>query len=139
MDMLGIENGTVSGEAGDEQHIWNTVKLDDQWYHVDAEGNKSKNERQVLMRTVFKDTKVLEQLNKNYAAKLETGEQAAYCDMLLVFDLRKQLYKTVQTKVYTGEGRIIDERSGAGIWKKVPGQSFADTLLKFLLKNDKHN
>ena len=38
------------------------------------------------MRTVFKDTKVLEQLNKNYAAKLETGEQAAYCDMLLVFD-----------------------------------------------------
>ena len=105
----------------------------------DAEGNKSKNERQVLMRTVFKDTKVLEQLNKNYAAKLETGEQAAYCDMLLVFDLRKQLYKTVQTKVYTGEGRIIDERSGAGIWKKVPGQSFADTLLKFLLKNDKHN
>lgn len=105
----------------------------------DAEGNKSKNERQVLMRTVFKDTKVLEQLNKNYAAKLETGEQAAYCDMLLVFDLRKQLYKTVQTKVYTGEGRIIDEPSGAGIWKKVPGQSFADTLLKFLLKNDKHN
>ena len=105
----------------------------------DTEGNKSKNEKQVLMRTVFKDTKVLEQLNKNYAAKLETGEQAAYCDMLLVFDLRKQLYKTVQTKVYTGEGRIIDERSGAGIWKKVPGQSFADTLLKFLLKNDKHN
>lgn len=91
------------------------------------------------MRTVFKDIKVLEQLNKNYAAKLETGEKAAYCDMLLVFDLRKQLYKTVQTKVYTGEGRIIDERSGAGIWKKVPGQSFADTLLKFLLKNDKHN
>lgn len=36
MDMLGIENGTVSGEAGDEQHIWNTVKLDDQWYHVDV-------------------------------------------------------------------------------------------------------
>lgn len=105
----------------------------------DAEGNKSKNERQVLMRTVFKDTKVLEQLNKNYAAKLETDEKVAYCDMLLVFDLRKQLYKTVQTKVYTGEGRIIDERSGAGIWKKVPGQSFADTLLKFLLKNDKHN
>ncbi len=36
MDMLGIENGTVSGEAGNEQHIWNTVKLDNQWYHVDV-------------------------------------------------------------------------------------------------------
>lgn len=36
MDMLGIENGTVSGEAGNEQHIWNTVKLDNQWYHIDV-------------------------------------------------------------------------------------------------------
>lgn len=36
MDMLGIENGTISGEAGNEQHIWNTVKLDNQWYHVDV-------------------------------------------------------------------------------------------------------
>lgn len=36
MDMLGIENGTVSGEAGNEQHIWNTVMLDGQWYHVDV-------------------------------------------------------------------------------------------------------
>ena len=59
--------------------------------------------------------------------------------MMLIFDLRKQVYKTVQTSVYTGEGRLVDERSGAGIWKKVPGQSFADTLLKFLLKNDKYN
>lgn len=124
----------MSSETGNYLFEYDSIKPVE-----DAEGNKSKNERQVLMRTVFKDTKVLEQLNKNYAAKLETGEQAAYCDMLLVFDLCKQLYKTVQTKVYTGEGRIIDERSGAGIWKKVPGQSFADTLLKFLLKNDKHN
>lgn len=124
----------MSSETGNYLFEYDSIKPVE-----DAEGNKSKNERQVLMRTVFKDTKVLEQLNKNYAAKLETGEQAAYCDMLLVFDLRKQLYKTVQTKVYTGEGRIIDERSGAGIWKKVPGQSFTDTLLKFLLKNDKHN
>ena len=117
----------MSSETGNYLFEYDSIKPVE-----DAEGK-------VLMRTVFKDTKVLEQLNKNYAAKLETGEQAAYCDMLLVFDLRKQLYKTVQTKVYTGEGRIIDERSGAGIWKKVPGQSFADTLLKFLLKNDKHN
>lgn len=124
----------MSSETGNYLFEYDSIKPVE-----DAEGNKSKNERQVLMRTVFKDTKVLEQLNKNYAAKLETGEKAAYCDMLLVFDLRKQLYKTVQTKVYTGEGRIIDERSGAGIWKKVPGQSFADTLLKFLLKNDKYN
>ena len=28
MDMLGIENYTISGKAGNEQHIWNAVLLD---------------------------------------------------------------------------------------------------------------
>ena len=36
MDMLGIENYTISGKAGNEQHIWNVVKLDDDWYQVDV-------------------------------------------------------------------------------------------------------
>lgn len=36
MDLLGIENSTVSGTAGDEQHIWNEVKLDGEWYQVDV-------------------------------------------------------------------------------------------------------
>ncbi len=36
MDMLNIENTTVTGTAGDEQHIWNLVKLDNDWYHVDV-------------------------------------------------------------------------------------------------------
>ena len=62
----------MSSETGNYLFEYDSIKPVE-----DAEGNKSKNERQVLMRTVFKDTKVLEQLNKNYAAKLETGEQAA--------------------------------------------------------------
>lgn len=36
MDMLGIENATISGTAGNQQHIWNVVKLDGEWYHVDV-------------------------------------------------------------------------------------------------------
>lgn len=104
----------------------------------DEKGNKSKSERQVLIRSIFKDARVLQQLNKNYASKLATDENVAYCDMLLIFDLRKQLYKTVQTQIYTKAGRLVEERSSEGIWKKVPGQSFADTLLKFLLNDDKH-
>lgn len=36
MDMLGIENYTISGEAGNQQHIWNVVKLDGEWYQVDV-------------------------------------------------------------------------------------------------------
>ncbi|MGN0316462.1 MAG: transglutaminase domain-containing protein [Lachnospira sp.] len=36
MNMLGIENATISGIAGGDQHIWNAVKLDGQWYQVDV-------------------------------------------------------------------------------------------------------
>lgn len=36
LDMLGIENATISGEAGGQQHIWNVVNLDNHWYHVDV-------------------------------------------------------------------------------------------------------
>lgn len=36
MDMLGVECITVSGEALDEEHEWNMVKLDGRWYHVDC-------------------------------------------------------------------------------------------------------
>ena len=36
MDMLGIENYTLSGTAGSQQHIWNVVKLGDDWYQVDV-------------------------------------------------------------------------------------------------------
>ena len=124
----------MSSETGNYLFEYDSIKPVE-----DTEGNKSKNEKQVLMRTVFKDTKILKQLYENYSSKLAADEKVAYCDMMLIFDLRKQVYKTVQTSVYTGEGRLVDERSGAGIWKKVPGQSFADTLLKFLLKNDKYN
>lgn len=36
MDMLGVECITISGEALDEEHAWNMVKLGEQWYHVDC-------------------------------------------------------------------------------------------------------
>ena len=36
MDMLGIENYTISGKAGNDQHIWNVVKINGDWYQVDV-------------------------------------------------------------------------------------------------------
>lgn len=36
MDMLGIENTTVTGTANNQNHIWNEVCLDGQYYHVDV-------------------------------------------------------------------------------------------------------
>lgn len=36
MDAIGIECVSVSGEALDEEHAWNMVRLDSEWYHVDC-------------------------------------------------------------------------------------------------------
>ena len=36
MDMLGIESVIVRGSNGVEEHAWNMVRLDDEWYHVDV-------------------------------------------------------------------------------------------------------
>lgn len=36
MDLLGIENVTLSGTAGDQKHIWNMVCLEGEWYQVDV-------------------------------------------------------------------------------------------------------
>lgn len=36
LDMLGINNYTISGVAGDQAHIWNVVELDGEWYQVDV-------------------------------------------------------------------------------------------------------
>lgn len=47
----GVENKTLVGKSKEENHIWNLVKLDGRWYHVDftwndpvfINGNKEKN------------------------------------------------------------------------------------------------
>ena len=36
LDMLGINNYTISGIAGGQSHIWNVVELDGEWYQVDV-------------------------------------------------------------------------------------------------------
>lgn len=46
MDMMGVECITITGVAGNENHMWNIIKLDNEWYHVDVTwddpiGNKS--------------------------------------------------------------------------------------------------
>ncbi len=36
LDLSGVENKMVVGEAGGENHAWNLVHLDKAWYHVDV-------------------------------------------------------------------------------------------------------
>lgn len=36
MDMLGIESTIVRGVGNDEEHAWNIVNLNGEWYHVDV-------------------------------------------------------------------------------------------------------
>jgi len=36
LDKSGIENRIIEGEVDTGSHVWNLVKLDNRWYHVDA-------------------------------------------------------------------------------------------------------
>ncbi|MFD0712494.1 transglutaminase domain-containing protein [Paenibacillus sp. GCM10027626] len=36
LEKSGIENRIIEGEVDTGSHVWNLVKLDDRWYHVDA-------------------------------------------------------------------------------------------------------
>lgn len=39
LEAAGVETKYISGEAGDELHAWNLVKLDEDWYHLDTTWN----------------------------------------------------------------------------------------------------
>lgn len=88
----------------------------------DAEGNKSKNERQVLMRTVFKDTKVLEQLNKNYAAKLETDEKVAYSICCWFLTCTNSFIKLCRLRFILGKEELLMNAAARVYGKKSPGR-----------------
>lgn len=42
-DKVGIESLTITGDFGETPHMWNMVKLDGEWYHVDATAGYVKN------------------------------------------------------------------------------------------------
>lgn len=42
-DKVGIESLTITGDSGETPHMWNMVKLDGEWYHVDATAGYVKN------------------------------------------------------------------------------------------------
>lgn len=52
LNEAGIETIVVSGTVEGEAHVWNVVKLDDEYYHIDATSNKIEidNEKQVIHR-----------------------------------------------------------------------------------------
>ena len=53
LDKAGIPNVIVFGEAKDEKHSWNYVKLEGQWYLVDVTWNDPAGEENVLLHTFF--------------------------------------------------------------------------------------
>ncbi|GEM_PF-122299 len=105
---------------------------------VDAAGVEDSNLICVLTRSIFKDAKLLEQLQSAYAVKLQAGEKITYCGMLLEFDLQKCVYRIMKTELYTQDERLVEAKNAEHTnWKKISKQSFAEAVLKFLKQNAK--
>ncbi len=59
LKLVGIESITVNGYSKNELHQWNLVKIDDNWYHLDATWNdqdKTESQDDAIIYTYFNTT-----------------------------------------------------------------------------------
>lgn len=69
MNRIGIKCGTVTGARESEPHMWNIVKINDNWYHIDVTWDGSGdlaryNYFNVTDEVIKKDHKINEELSK---------------------------------------------------------------------------
>lgn len=81
LEMVGIPSRLVTG-AADGPHAWNLVKLDDQWYHVDATWNDpviASGAREVVSHAYFclSDAEISRTHSWNRSSYPATGTQTA--------------------------------------------------------------
>ena len=110
LDMLGIENATISGEAGGQQHIWNVVNLDNHWYHVDVTWDdpvgSSSDYIDHSYFNISADDMALDHTwdRSRYSAYEKCGAKYSYCRykklplISNVNQLNKLIYSTVKNK-----------------------------------------
>ena len=81
MDMLGIENTTVTGNANGQNHIWNEVALDGAYYHVDVTWDDPVNSSyDVISHTYFNLTDAQIAVDHKWDKNQESYKAAAGTD-----------------------------------------------------------
>ena len=87
-----------------------------------------KNLVHVLTRTTFTDPKVNGTLNEKYKEKLTEDDKVAYVEIEMVFQVRKKMYSVSGTKVFSEQGKLLEERQPAEKFAPVPVKTLADSM-----------
>jgi len=133
MDMLGIENYTLSGTAGTQQHIWNVVKLGNEWYQVDVTWDDPVgSESSYIDHAYFNITDEDMRLDHSWTSELTTefpatGTTYSYINQENItivdsqYELDSLLYRTIRSRkdhivlCMTDDFDLKSAVSGAGI------------------------
>ena len=93
----------------------------------------------VLTKTIFTDMKVIGNLNEKYKEKLSPGDKVAYCEMQMVFQLKKKTYAVTETRVYSAQGTVLEDHQQSEKFVPVPSKTFADSMYDIARNFEKNN
>jgi hypothetical protein len=74
----------------------------------------------VLTKTIFADPKVIGSLNEKYKEKLTTGDKVSYSEIQMVFQIKKKTYAVTETKVFSEQGTVLEDRQQTAKFAPVP-------------------
>lgn len=102
LDMLDIENKVVKGYKDGEEHVWNLIKLDGEWYHVDVTLNDLASSAEAVSHKYFNLTDAdmgLDHIWDAEAYPQAAGTKMSYYKMQGV----KEIYNQDELSVYFTE------------------------------------
>lgn len=146
MDLLNIENITLSGTAGDEQHIWNAVRLnDDCWYQVDVTWDDPVNATIIALDHAYfnisdKDMAIdhtWSETPENY----ETADSSRYSypEIAGLLHISSQSMLNAQIAQYVREREIILEFTAEYDLDLKTSIALTDTTLSYAYRTAKRN
>jgi len=109
LNKLNIPVNLVSGTSAGEAHIWNMVKLDDYWFHLDVTWNDPVSDRDAVFYTYYMLTE--KEICKDHAidANLKIPKSTKeYYDYLVELSYNKLLVET-GLDMYDEENSVKDE------------------------------
>lgn len=92
--------------------------------------SQDKNQVHVLIKTIFTDPKVITRLNEKYKTMLKEGETVLSSELQMVLDLKGKSYTVTETRVYSKQGSLLEERKQPGKSAPILSNSFADAMYK---------
>lgn len=82
----------------------------------------------VLTKTIFTDPKVIASLNEKYKEKLPAEDEVSYSEMQMVFQIKQKTYAVIGTKVFSKQGKLLEDRQQTVKFADIPVKTFAESM-----------